>query len=157
MQNKLYNFVTTAILADERTTAMHVPRSDRSLDFIARGCTLGTILLYIPVLLLIVLIGMSIVHPPVAGSVAMWVIYLAHTLGFMPGTLILITAVVPVLHALLQHSNRRHGIGGGRWILYSGVYLSPVAFACLYYWGLSMLIASPNGAIGLFPCTPPLF
>lgn len=135
---------------------MHVPRSDRSLDFIARGCTLGTILLNIPVLLLLVLIGMSIVNPLIVGSVTLWVIYVARALGLMPGTLLLLTAVVPVLHALLQHSNRRHGIGGGRWILYIGVYLSPAAFAWLYYWGLYLLVSAPYTAGSPFPCAPPM-
>ena len=134
---------------------MHVPRSDRSLDFIARGCTLGTILLYIPVVFLIVLIGLSIANPLVAASVTMWVVYLAQMLGLQPGTLILLTTVVPVFHAFLQHSNRRHGIGGGRWILYLGVYLSPAAFCWLYYWGLYIL-ASVNIYSVTIPCAPPL-
>ncbi len=133
---------------------MHIPRSDRSLDFIARGCSLGTILLYIPVVLLVVLIGLSIANPYVAGSVTLWVVFIASRLGFAPATLVLLTGVVPLLHALLQYSNRRHGIGGGRWLLYMGVYLSPLAFACLYIIGLQQALSVPNTSDVPFPCPP---
>ena len=135
---------------------MHIPRSDRSLEFIARGCSLGTILLHIPVILLIILIGLAIANPFIAGSTCLWLIHIAHTLGLQPGTLLLLSAVVPVLHALLQHSNRRHGIGGGRWILYTGVYLAPVAFAMLYYIGLQQLLITAPSEYYLFPCAPSL-
>lgn len=133
---------------------MHVPRSDRSLDFIARGCSPGMVLLYLPVVLLVILIGQCIANPYVAGSVALWVLYIAKNLGLMPGTLILLTGVVPLLHALLQHSNRRHGIGGGRWLLYMGVYLSPLAFACLYNLGLQLVFVTPAIDAACFPGSP---
>lgn len=133
---------------------MHVPRSDRSLDFIARGCSPGLVLMYIPVVLLTALLGLSIAYPYVAGSVALWVLYLASRLGLSPNTLVLLTGVVPLLHALLQHSNRRHGIGGGRWVLYIGVYLAPLAFACLYYAGLQLVSDTPSADDMTFPCSP---
>ena len=119
---------------------MHIPRSDRSLDFIARGYSLGMVLVFIPVVLLTILLGLSVANPYMAVETAYCLLSLAHTLGLKPDTLVMLSAVVPLLHALLQHSNRRHGIGGGRWILYSSVYLAPAAFACLYYAGL--LLAS---------------
>lgn len=100
------------------------------------------VLVYLPVVLLTILLGLSIAEPYIAASVAKCVLYLAHTLGLKPDTLVMLSTAVPVLHALLQHSNRRHGIGGGRWILYSGVYLAPPAFACLYYAGLLLLANS---------------
>ena len=133
---------------------MHVPRSDRSLDFIARGCSPGMVLMYIPVVLLTALLGLSIAYPYVAGSVALWVLYLASRLGLSPNTLVLLTGVVPLLHALLQHSNRRHGIGGGRWVLYIGVYLAPLAFACLYIIGLQQALSVPKTSDVPFPCPP---
>lgn len=150
----LYNPPAGVILTDRRKNTMHVPRSDRSLDFIARGCSPGMVLMYIPVVLLTALLGLSIACPYVAGSVALWVLYLAARLGFSPDTLLLLTAVVPLLHALLQHSNRRHGIGGGRCLLYMGVYLSPIAFACLYYAGLQLVSAAPSAGGATFPCSP---
>ena len=135
---------------------MHVPRSDRSLNFIARGCSLGTVLLYIPVFILVLMLGACIFNPYIAASVTSWVLYLAHLMGLSPITLVLLTAAVPVLHALLLHSNRRHGIGGGRWILYSAVFCAPVAFGCLYYLGLSLLTQMPLTDYERIPLVAPL-
>ncbi len=133
---------------------MHIPRSDRSLNFIARDCSPGTFLLYIPVVVLVVVIGLSITNPNIAGSVALWVISIAKMLNFSPNTLVLLSGLVPFLHALLQHSNRRRGIGGGRWLLYMGIYLSPVAFACLYLMGLQLAMVTPVGDAINFPGNP---
>lgn len=133
---------------------MHIPRSDRSLNFIARDCSPGMLILYVPVVVLVVLIGVSINSPQVAGSVALWVIYIAKLLNFSPNTLVLLSGLVPFLHALLQHSNRRRGIGGGRWLLYMGVYLSTIAFACLYLMGLQLSMVTPAGDAINFPCNP---
>lgn len=131
---------------------MHVPRSDRSLDFIARDCSPITILLHIPVVLLVVLFGLSIANPFAAASVTTWVVYIGGLLDCRPETVLLLGAVVPLLHALLQHRNRRQGIGGGRITLYMGVYLAPVAFACLYYIGLAIMIST---GVELIPCPAP--
>ena len=49
---------------------MHIPRSDRSLDFIARGCSLGMVLVFIPVVLLTILLGLSVANPYVAVETA---------------------------------------------------------------------------------------
>ena len=154
MQNKLYNSVTTAILTDRRNATMHVPRSDRSLDFIARGCSPITLLLHIPVVLLVILFGLSISNPFVAASVTTWVIYIGRLLDCSPDTVLLLGAVIPVLHALVQHHNRRHGVGGGRITLYMGVYLAPIAFACLYYIGLAIILGT-MASIELIPCPAP--
>ena len=134
---------------------MHVPRSDRSLDFIARDCSPITILLHIPVVLLVVLFGLSIANPFVAASVTTWVVYIGGLLDCRPETVLLLGAVVPLLHALLQHRNRRQGIGGGRITLYMGVYLAPVAFACLYYIGLAILLSTSMSNTELIPCPAP--
>lgn len=139
----LYNFVTTDILPDRRNAAMHIARSDRSLDFIARGCSIGTVLLFIPVLLLTLLFGLCISRPELCAEVTLFVIRTAHTLGLVPDTLLMLTTVVPLLHALLQYSNRLHGIGGGRCLLYTAVYIAPAAFACLYYLGLLLASTLP--------------
>ena len=135
---------------------MHVPRSDRSLDFIARGCSPITLLLHIPVVVLVIVIGLSIAYPYVAASVATWVVYLGRLINCRPETVLLLSAVVPLLHALLQHRNRRHGVGGGRITLYMGVYLSPALFACLYYIGLAILTNISVENIELIPCPAPL-
>lgn len=132
---------------------MHVPRSDRSLDFIARGCSPITILLHIPVILLVILFGLSIGNPFVAASVTTWVIYIGRILDCSPDTVLLLGSVIPVMHALTQHRNRRGGVGGGRITLYMGVYLAPVAFACLYYIGLTIILSTMS--VELIPCPAP--
>lgn len=118
---------------------MHIPRSDRSLDFIARGPSIGMFFLYIPVVLLTALVGLCIAEPYVLASVSTWVIWCAVEVGIKPQTILLLTMIVPVLQAFLQYSNRRHGIGGGRCLLYNAVFCAPVVFALLYYGGIYIL------------------
>lgn len=104
------------------------------------------VLLNLPVIALIILIGVCCVHPSTTADIALLVHGCAQKLGLRPETLLLLTMVVPILQALLLHSNRRHGIGGGRWIIYCAFFCAPAMFAVLYYMGVFLLCSTPMTA-----------
>lgn len=101
------------------------------------------LLLNLPVILLTILVGICCIVPEVTVWLTQTVLSLARFLGLKVETLLMLTMLVPVLQALLLHSNRRHGLGGGRWIIYSAFFCSPVIFAGLYYVGVLLMFNTP--------------
>lgn len=122
---------------------MHIPRTERSIEFIARGASVGLLALYTPVVLLTIVVGVCCSSPHTCADVAVCIIRLARLLDIKPDTILMLSSVVPIIQAVLLHINRRDGIGGGRWILYMSVFCAPAVLACIYYAGMMILAWTP--------------
>ncbi len=122
---------------------MHIPRTERSIEFIARGASVGLLALYTPVVLLTIVVGVCCSAPYTCADVAACIIRLAELLGIKPDTVLMLSTVVPLTHAVLLHINRRDGVGGGRWLLYMSVFCAPVVLTCIYYAGMMILVRTP--------------
>lgn len=118
---------------------MHIPRTERSIEFIARGASVGLLALYTPVVLLTIVVGVCCSAPYTCADVAACIIRLAELLDIKPDTVLMLSTVVPLTHAVLLHINRRDGVGGGRWLLYMSVFCAPAVLGCIYYAGMMIL------------------